>query len=300
MSLAALVAAVTAGIALPHLLRLRRADPATASMLWGTALGLRAFAVVGTVVTALAVLHPGHLLRALAEWPCAPGHQVAGHAVAALGGLALTASVLVAAVRIVQATFAVRRLVRSPLGRGPDDSVIVGGDHVVLAAAGLARPRLVVSAGALTHLDDDELAAALAHEHAHIRRRHRYVLLYAEFCRVLGRPLPGTAHAVRQLRFHLERDADRAAVRARADRLALASAICKAATGATRPGMVGLGGDGTAARVRELLEVPVLEGRTAALRAVAAAVVTLALGAALSLPAAVSVLGGPVALCGGL
>jgi hypothetical protein len=64
--------------------------------------------------------------------------------------------------------------------------------------------------------------------------------------------------------------------------------------------MVGLGGDGTAARVRELLEVPVLDGRTAALRAVAAAAVTLALGAALSLPAAVSVLGGPVALCGGL
>ncbi|MEA2253552.1 MAG: hypothetical protein QOI62_613 [Solirubrobacteraceae bacterium] len=301
MSLAALVAAVIAGIALPHLLSLRRADPATASVLWGTALGLRAFAVVGTVATALVLLHPGHLLRALAQWPCAPGHQMAGHAVAALGGLALAASVLIAVVRIVQATFAVRRLVRSPLGRGPDDSVIVGGDHVVLAAAGLARPRLVVSAGALTHLDDDELAAALAHEHAHIGRRHRYVLLFAEFCRVLGRPLPGTAHAVRQLRFHLERDADRDAIGARgADRLALASAICKAATGATSPGMVGLGGDGTAARVRELLEAPVLEGRTRALRAVAAGVLTLGIGAALSLPAAVSVLGGPVALCGGL
>ncbi|MEA2395427.1 MAG: hypothetical protein QOJ82_3318, partial [Solirubrobacteraceae bacterium] len=51
---------------------------------------------------------------------------------------------------------------------------------------------------------------------------------------------------------------------------------------------------------RELLEAPVLEGRTRALRAVAAGVLTLGIGAALSLPAAVSVLGGPVALCGGL
>ena len=60
---------------------------------------------------------------------------------------------------------------------------------------------------------------------------------------------------MRQLRFHIERDADRSAVRERADRLALASAICKAATGATtRAGMAALGGDGTAARVRELLQ----------------------------------------------
>ena len=204
---------------------------------------------------ALVLLHPGHLLRAFAEWPCAPHHQVAGHAAAALGGLALAASLVWALARVAQAAFAVRRLVRAPLGRGPEGSVIVGGDDVVLAAAGLARPTLVVSAGALARLDDAELAAAIAHERAHIRRRHRYVLLYAELCRVLGRPLPGTARAVRQLRFHIERDADRSAVRERADRLALASAICKAATGATtRAGMAALGGDGTAARVRELLQ----------------------------------------------
>jgi hypothetical protein len=178
---------------------------------------LRALLVLGTVVGALFVLHPGHLLDALAEFPC-EGHWAAGHAAAALGGLALVVSVGLAGMRIVQATLAVRRLVRASVGLGPDNSLIVGGDDVVLAAAGITRPRLVVSAGALAHLDDDELAAALAHEHAHIRRCHRYVLLYAEFCRVLGRPLPGTTHAIRQLRFHIERDADRSAVRGRADR----------------------------------------------------------------------------------
>jgi Zn-dependent protease with chaperone function len=290
MSAAALAAAAFGGIVLPHLLRLDRADPAAACLLWGAALGLRALVVVGTAVGALVLLHPGHLLRAFAEWPCAPHHQLAGHAAAALGGLALAVSFLWALARIVQATLAVRRLVRSPLGEGPGGSVIVGGEDVMLAAAGLTRPTLVVSAGALARLDDAELAAAMAHERAHIRRRHRYVMLFAEVSRVLGRPLPGTARAVRELRFHLERDADR---------LALASAICKAATGAgIGAGIAALGGDGTAARVRELLHDGATGTRARGLRALATATVALAVGAALSMPAAVSALD-PVAMCGG-
>jgi bla regulator protein blaR1 len=299
MTAAALVAAALAGIGLPHLLRFERADPLTAVVIWGAALGLRALVVVGTVAGALVLLHPAQLLRAFAEWPCAPHHHVAGHAVAAAGGLALAVSFMWAMARVAQATLAVRRLVRRPLGRGPEGSVIVGGDDVVLAAAGLTRPTLVVSAGALTRLDDAELSAALAHERAHIRRRHRWVLLFAELCRVLGRPLPGTAHAVRELRFQIERDADRSAVRDRADRLALASAICKAATGAsTRPGMAALGGDGTAARVRELLQDVVPDAHPVRLRALAAGAAALVVGAALSLPVTVSGLGDPVALCG--
>jgi hypothetical protein len=298
MTPAALVAAAFGGIVLPHLLRLERADPAPAVVLWAAALALRALVVVGTVAGALVLLHPGHLLQAFAEWPCAPHHRLAGHAVAAAGGLALVISVLWAVGRLVQATLAVRRLVRTALGRGPQGTVIVGGDEVALAVAGLARPTLLVSAGALAHLDDDELSAAIAHERAHIRRRHRFVLLFAELCRVLGRPLPGTAHAVRELRFHIERDADRFAVRGRADRLALASAICKAATvSTTRPGMAALGGDGTAARVRELLQEAAPDSHPRHLRALAAGIAALAVGAALSLPAAVSGLGGPVALC---
>jgi len=254
---------------------------------------------VGTVAGALVLLHPAELLQAFAKWPCAPHHHVAGHALAAAGGLALSLSFVWAIARVVQATFAVRRLVRRPLGRGPAGSVIVGGEDVVLAVAGLTRPKLVVSAGALARLDDAELSAAIAHERAHIRRCHRFVLLYAELCRVLGRPLPGTANAVRELRFQIERDADRSAVRERADRLALASAICKAATvGAPRPGMAALGGDGTAARVRELLQEAVPDAHPRRLRALAAGVSALAVGAALSLPVTVSGLGGPVALCG--
>jgi hypothetical protein len=299
MTVAALVAAALGGVVLPHLLRLEHANPVTAAVLWTAALGLRALVVVGAVAGALVLLHPLQLLRAFAEWPCAPHHHVVGHAIAAVGGLALVVSVLWALARVVQATLAVRRLLRTAVGSGPQGSVIVGGDDVVLAVAGLARPTLLVSAGALTHLDDAELSAAIAHERAHIRRRHRYVLLFAELCRVLGRPLPGTGRAVRALRFHIERDADRSAVHERADRLALASAICKAATGATtRPGMAGLGGEGTAARVRELLQDAAPDAHPVRLRALAAGAAALAVGAALSLPAMVSGLGDPVALCG--
>jgi peptidase M48-like protein len=299
MSAAALVAAVLAGIALPHALRLARADPATTVVLWAAGLGLRALLVVGTLAGALVLLHPGNLLSAVAAWPCAPHHRVAGHVAAVLGGVALALSLVWALARVLQAALAVRRLVRAPLGRGPEGSVIVGGEEVVLAAAGLARPTLVVSAGALARLDDGELAAAMAHEQAHIRRRHRFILLYAEVCRVLGRPLPGTAHAVRELRFHLERDADRCAVRDRADRLALASAICKAATvTSSRAGIATLGGDGAAARVSELLDgVPAR--RAQGLRALAAAAAAVAVGAALALPGTVGGLGESVALCGG-
>jgi hypothetical protein len=301
MTTAALVAALAlAGTALPHLLRLERADPAAACVLWAGGLALRALVVVGTLAGALVLLHPAHLLRAFADWPCAPHHQLAGHLAAALGGLALSLSLLWALARVVQATFAVRRLVATSPGRGPGGSVIVGGDEVVLAAAGLTRPRLLVSAGALARLDDAELAAAMAHERAHIRRLHRYVLLYAEICRVLGRPLPGTARAVRELRFHLERDADRSAVRGRADRLALASAICKAASGATTmAGMARLGGDGTVARVRELLQEALPGVGDRRVRAFAAVVVALVVATALSLPAAVGGLGDPVTMCGG-
>lgn len=300
MTLAALVAASLLVIALPHVLQLRRADPAAACALWGAGLGVRAMLVVGAVCGGLLLLHPAHLFEAIAQWPCAPKHRVAGHVAAALGGLALSLSLLYALARVAQAAVAVRRLVRHPLGRGPEGSLIVGGDGVVLAAAGLLRPRLLVSAGALAHLDDAELRVAIAHEQAHIRRGHRWALLFAEICRVLGRPLPGTAHAVRELRLHIERDADRTAVRGRPERLALASAIVKAAAVSSVPsGVAYLAGDDTVARVRELLDSDDLS-RSArmATRAAAVAVVLVAVVAALVLPGELGALSEPAAICG--
>jgi hypothetical protein len=104
-------------------------------------------------------------------------------------------------------------------------------------------------------MDPDELAAGVAHEVAHIRRRHRPVLLSASILATVGRPLPGTRIAERELGFQLERDADAYVVDRLHDPLSLASAICKAA-GATAPSAAtSLGGSGVVTRrLAELLD----------------------------------------------
>jgi Zn-dependent protease with chaperone function len=148
---------------------------------------------------------------------------------------------------------------------------------------------VIVSAGALLSFDDEELAASLEHEHGHIARRHRYLLVLAAFCRALGRFLPGTTAAYRELLFWLERDADRYAIHHHHHPAALASAICKTAgSGASSPAALALGGGPTSRRVRILLadaqaSPPPPNG---ALKLAAAVLATLALSGIAALPAA--------------
>jgi Zn-dependent protease with chaperone function len=292
-----LAAAVVAAIALPHVLHLERVPPLTAAALWGTALGLRALTGVFMAIYLVFYLPATDLFTALTHWcwhailPVATthlgvnGHRV-GDAIAVLPGVLLAASVFSIAVGVYRAARSVSRLIRrGRLGEGPGDSVIIGGPDVVLAAAGISRPRVVVSAGALLALDDAELAAGIAHERGHIARHHRFVTLYAELCRALGRFLPGTAAASRQLAFHLERDADAWALARRSDRYALASAICKAAVSQrVSPAISSLGGGEVRARVDELVDPPKFitgwRGRALNLAAVVGAVLLVALVAA--------------------
>ncbi|MDQ3729188.1 MAG: M56 family metallopeptidase, partial [Actinomycetota bacterium] len=129
------------------------------------------------------------------------------------------------------------------------------GSEIVVAAAGLRDPTVIVSTGALLRLDDAELNAGLQHEWGHVVRNHRVLSLVAEVCAGAARPLPGTKRALRNLKFHLERDADDYAVRRTGDRLALASAICKAAQ--AKPvhpssALVSLAGSGISERLRLL------------------------------------------------
>jgi Zn-dependent protease with chaperone function len=232
----ALAAGVAAGIVLPHLLGLQRVPPLTAVALWLGSLALRAFASALAVVYLVLFLPAAEPFVALTHWCLhavlpiltmqVEGHSI-GDAAVVVPGLVLAVSMISVAVGVARAARAVRRAVRRHvLGSGPRNSLIVGGPDVVLAVAGLARPRIVVSAGALAALDDDELAAGLDHEQAHIARRHRFVMLLAITLRCVGRFLPGADRAVREVAFHLERDADICALRHRTDRLALASVIC--------------------------------------------------------------------------
>lgn len=264
----ALLVALALALAGPHLLRLDGVAPTAGATIWLSALALRALTTLLAVTFIVFWLPATGLFYIFTHWcwhavvPVLSTHVlVDGHSVADAAILLPTtgasASLVAVTLGVTRAALAVRRwLGRAARPGGPQNSLIVGDDRVLVAAAGLARPRVVVSLGALMAFEDDELAASLEHEHGHIARRHRYVLVVAELCRALARVLPGTRRAMFELRFHLERDADAWAVARQHDGRALARAICKA-SGAlpafVEPAATGLNGGGTTRRVGQLL-----------------------------------------------
>jgi len=257
---------IAGAIGVPHLLRLERAAPPAAIAIWLAALLLRALVSV-TVVVLIVVWFPAtELFEHLTGWcwhavlPFVVAHlHLNGHRLGDLSTLvpALLVGLSVASVvwGVLKAASAVRHLIRlGGLGPGPRGSLLVGGAEAMLAVAGLWRPRVVVSAGALTVLDDCELAAGMAHERGHIARSHRYLLLVGMVCGGLARFIPGTQRALHELAFDLERDADHYALSRRHDRLSLASAICKTASAPLNPALLALGTDPkVSGRVRLLL-----------------------------------------------
>jgi hypothetical protein len=296
----ALAAILAAGIVLPHVLRLQRVAPITAVVLWLSAVALRAIAGLLAVVYLLFFLPRTEVFDSLTHWCLhavlplvtddlgVEGHGV-GDLMLLVPGVVLAASLVVVCIRTARAARAAHRLIADhELGQGPRDSVIVSGPEVLFAVAGLKGPRVVVSAGALASLDDDELAAALDHERGHIARHHRFVMLAAVTFSALGRPWPGTSHALHEIAFHLERDADRWALRNRNDRLALARVICKAAATAEpagHPAVARLAATGVRERLGQLLEEPPRR-HGAALNVIAAAMVAFTLLLAAAVPTA--------------
>ncbi|WP_196807452.1 M56 family metallopeptidase [Candidatus Solirubrobacter pratensis] len=245
-------------IGLPHFLRLDAAPPAFAAGVWLCALLLRAVGSLLAVVS-LEVFIPATRAYEPLSSVCAlgvSGHSI-GDAVLAIPTFLLAGALIVALLQLWRAARAVARLTSDGLvGAGPCGSVIVADGDLLVAAAGLRKPRILVSAGALLALDDEELFASLEHERGHIARGHRYVLVLAELARALGRLVPGTRAAARELLFHLERDADRFALARRHSPVVLASAICKAALHEPPKGItLALGGRGVVSRrVRQLLD----------------------------------------------
>jgi Zn-dependent protease with chaperone function len=113
------------------------------------------------------------------------------------------------------------------------------------------RSRVVVSEGALSTLADNEMAAILSHERAHLRARHDLVLemftaVHAAFPRFVR-----SAHALHAVRLLIELLADDAAVRA-AGPTPLARALVACASGYTPSGALAAGGPTTVLRVRRL------------------------------------------------
>jgi Zn-dependent protease with chaperone function len=281
---AGIAAALVAAIAAPHAVPLQRVAPLLAAAVWINALLLRAAVALGGALFVLLYLPQSALFEAIARWcwhevvPLLAMHlglsgQPLAHAAHALPTLALAASLMWLIVGLATAWVGLRRQLRGALGDGPGGSTVIADDQVVVALTGLGRPRIVLSAAALSAMDAEELRASMAHELGHLQRRHRPMLLTALLLSALARPLPWTRAATRELAFHLERDADEFAVRETRDPLSLASAICKAAQ-SQAPALTALGGSG---RLGSRLEILVDGGpaRSAVAERIAAAVATL-------------------------
>ena len=255
-----------AALTIPHALRLDWAPPVLGIVIWLSALTLRALTALFGAVWFVVLVPTTQLFHAITHWcwhevlPLRTMHvavdgSLVGDAALVLPTVALTVSLLSVAFGLWRTARQISALLnRGVLGRGPDESLMVADGTVLIAAAGLRRPRVIVSEGALAAFDEEELAASLAHERGHVVRRHRFVLVAAALCAAFARFVPGTATAARELRFHVERDADLYAVAQAHPPAALASAICKAAA-TPLPGVpaLGLGGAPVTRRVRSLL-----------------------------------------------
>jgi Zn-dependent protease with chaperone function len=301
-----LLAVLAGGLILPHLWPQRWLTPVGGVALWTAALSLRALLALLAVLLFVLYLPATQLFHLVTQW-CLhavlpflavhlglSGHSL-GDAAVLIPAMAIAFSVLSAIFAAWRAARAVARWARSSsLGRGPRESVVVGGPEILVAAAGLRRPRVVVSTGALTSLDDDELAAGLEHEWGHIHRRHRYLALLGQMLFALARLVPGANRALGELHLHLERDADEYVVRRTGDPLALASAICKSALTRSlesQPALATLGGSAGQARLEPLLHRSKRPGWPARLATLAllVALLCLSLGLALSAPVMASV-----------
>ncbi|WP_431973118.1 M56 family metallopeptidase [Micromonospora haikouensis] len=172
--------------------------PRVAIVCWqavGLALGLSAMGLPMALGVAPYDRPTGSALLALAD-DLVHGTLPVGVGAVHLGlvgvGFGIGAVLLGTTVRSVHATVRAQRRHRDLLAlvarRDPEVPGALVLDHPSAAAYCLpgVKPRVVVSAGALSMLDRAELAAVLTHERAHAQERHDLVLLpFTALCRAL-------------------------------------------------------------------------------------------------------------------
>ncbi|MGW6537950.1 M56 family metallopeptidase [Streptomyces sp. NPDC055051] len=112
--------------------------------------------------------------------------------------------------------------------------------------------RVVVSSGAVATLTPAQLAAALAHERAHIAGRHHLLVAAAEAFGAVFRRLPLARHGSMAVPLLLEMTADDRALR-RCTRDALATALYALAAGRAPRAAFAAGGPSAALRMRRIL-----------------------------------------------
>ena len=176
-------------------------------------------------VTPATTAHEISIVGQRLSYPTANLAAVAVLVLAALG-LAATAMTVAGAVRELAAA---RRFARSMRACGPrplGDSWVVPDERPRAFCAGLIRPRVYVSSGAVALLDEPALHAVLAHERHHASRRDPLRLAAG---RVLARALffvPGLGELARRQQALAELSADERAIAAAPEnRSALARAM---------------------------------------------------------------------------
>jgi hypothetical protein len=161
--------------------------------LWTALAAAGTVLALGVVVVAFADVsvrdHPAHVVPILGARVAVPAANPAAIALLALATLGI--AVLLT---LVRGSFVIaraqRRLQRGlpvvGLLPGQDDVAVIAHDGVHAFCAGLLRPRIYISAGALRELGESELQAVLAHERMHRTRRDPLRVVSA---RLLGEAL---------------------------------------------------------------------------------------------------------------
>lgn len=259
--------AITAATVLPWALRrsawTRRA-PALGILAWQAVSA--SVLIAATLVGVTLALPTLPVTTDLAEWlgacsvalrdqyatPGGAAIGIAGTVVAATIVLRLVACLAVGWIRVART----RRRLRGTLGilatAGTQPGVLVV-EHprpAVYCVPGRGGS-VVVTSGAIGTLDEQQLAATLAHERAHLGDRHDLVLVVAAALRRAFGIVPVFRWAEAEMRELVEMRADDAALGS-VERRALASAVV-ALAGARHPaGALGMGGSLAVTRVRRL------------------------------------------------
>jgi Zn-dependent protease with chaperone function len=201
-------------------------------------------------------------------WPGPPqGGRVllAGHAVPGGRAIAIVGLLVAAAVVLLAAGCVACELGRGWRGRrehaalvaatgrpGDEPGVaIVDHDAPVVYCLPRGRYQIVVSAGALAALTPGQLRAVLAHERAHLRRRHHLILALATALARAFPRVPLLSQAPPQLAVLAEMAADDAAAR-RYRRDDLAAALVVLATAGAQPAMLAASGPEAIARLQRI------------------------------------------------
>jgi len=188
-------------------------------------------------------------LTELAVWCRTVG--LAHEAVPPLAGVAAIVLLLTMCVSLARRW---RRLRGAPLELESSTDVVVVNLEAPLAYAVPGRQgHVVVSAGMLRALDDDERRVLLAHERAHLRHHHDRYTRVTELCASL---VPLLAPLAARVRYATERWADEDAAECVGDRRLVARAVARAALVSTSHPVSALAfaGLGVPARVAALLE----------------------------------------------